>query len=216
MHAGFQREVWAQGVGDDWFQRNKDALGNRDLASDALTSMQFTPTSVLEVGAANGWRLKKLKERYGCTARGIDVSREAVKAAKEAGISVDLGFAHDLPYSNNSFDTVIFGFCLCFISPEDWMALVSESNRVLRDGGVIILYDFVGTRFIKRRMMNITADSKLEEKPVYLYNFDWPSLWVSHPGYKPAVELFDLNKAEVATILQKRIGQLLDDEVKVA
>lgn len=214
MYAGFQREVWAKGVGDDWYERNKSMLGNRDLASSALMSTQLKPKDILEVGAANGWRLKKLKNHYGCNVRGIDVSEEAVKGAVE-GVDIDHGYAHDLPYDDNSFDVVIFGFCLCFISPEDWLAIVSESNRVLRDSGVVVLYDFMGTRFVKRRMQNITLDSSLEKHPVYIYNFNWPELWLSHPAYKIAVELFDLTKSEVATILQKNEGQLITDDVRV-
>lgn len=213
MYAGFQREIWAKGVGDDWFERNKAALGNRDLASSALMSTPLKPKDILEVGAANGWRLKKLKDHYGCNVRGIDVSEDAIKEAVE-GVQVDHGYAHDLPYDDASFDIVIFGFCLCFISPEDWLGLVSESNRVLRDGGVVVLYDFMGTRFVKRRIQNIMLDSRLEEHPVYLYNFNWPELWLSHPAYKIAVELFDLTKSEVATILQKNEGQLINDEIR--
>ena len=120
-----------------------------------------------------------------------------------------------LPFADNSFDVVIFGYCLCFISPEDWLSIVSESNRVLRDGGLIVLYDFMGTRFIKRRMQSIMKDKKLEENPVYLYNFDWPSLWISHPGYKVVVEILDMSKSEVASIVQKNIDYLIDDDIKV-
>lgn len=214
MYEGFQRKIWAEGVGDDWYERNKNALGNRDLASDAIQHLAPNPKDILEVGAANGWRLKKLKDKYNCNVRGIDVSKEAIKNAVD-GVQIDYGYAHKLPYADNSFDVVIFGFCLCFISPEDWLPIVHESNRVLRDNGLIVLYDFMGTRFVKRRMQKITADSKLEENPVYIYNFDWPSLWLSHPGYKVAVELLDMSKAEVATVLQKNISHLLDDDIKV-
>lgn len=214
MHAGYQREIWAHGFGDDWYERNKHALGTRDLASDAMMAMPLKPNDILEIGAANGWRLKKLKDHYGCNVTGIDVSEKAI-ANRLEGIWIDHGYAHDLPYGDESFDVVIFGFCLCFISPEDWHAIVSESNRVLRDGGIVVLYDFIGSRFVKRRLQKITQDSKLEEQPVYLYNFDWPSLWIAHPAYKAMVELFDMNKAEVATILQKNVGGLLDDEIKV-
>lgn len=218
MHEGFQREIWANGVGDDWYYRNKDMLGNRDLASDAIKHLmeanKSRPEHILEVGASNGWRLKKLKDQYGCEVRGIDISIAAIRNAVD-GIHIDHAYAHDLPYEDKSFDVVIFGFCLCFISPEDWLPIVSESNRVLRNGGLIVLYDFMGTRFVKRRLNNIMADKKLEERPVYLYNFDWPSLWISHPSYKVAIELLDMTKAEVATILRKDIDSLLADDIKV-
>ncbi len=214
MHVGYQRDIWANGVGDDWYERNKAMLGNRDLASDALMHLNLKPNDILEIGAANGWRLKKLRDHYGCNVRGIDISKKAIEDAVD-GIQVDYAYANDLPYADNSCDIVIFGFCLCFISPEDWLPIVNESNRVLRDGGMIVLYDFMGTRFVKRRLQNIMKDSRLEDKPVYLYNFDWPSLWISHPGYRVAVELLDMSKSEVATIVQKNIDRLITDDIKV-
>jgi SAM-dependent methyltransferase len=176
----------------------------------------FTPKSILEIGAANGWRLKQLRAKYGCKITGIDPSVEAIKAASADGIHIDLGTCDRLPYKDESFDLIIFGFCLCFISPEDWFDMVKESNRVLRNGGLILLYDFVGTKFFKRRMMKITADSKLEERPLYLYNFNWPELWLAHPAYSEAAYLFDLSKYEICTALVKNVDRLLSDDIATA
>src|SRR5262245_20538206 len=103
MYEGFQRKIWAEGFGDDWYERNKGALGNRDMASNALMHLDHIhPNDILEIGAANGWRLKKLRDHYRCNVRGIDVSKEAIKNAVE-GIQIDYGYAHDLPYSDKSF-----------------------------------------------------------------------------------------------------------------
>lgn len=215
MEPGFQRSVWVNGAGDDWFKRNKATLGSRDLTEGAIEHLKTPPKSVLEIGCANGWRLKKLKDRYGCTVTGVDPSDEARKDAKANGISVYNRTADDLGgFSDNRFDLVIYGFCFCFISPEDYTKIVAECDRVLTDGGHVVIYDFVGTRFLKRRMMNITDDKSLEEKPLYLYNFDWPQLWLSHPAYRTAVELFDLNKSEVCTVLHKGLRHLLDDDIR--
>lgn len=215
MEAGFQRSVWINGAGDDWLKRNRDSLGGRDLTEGAISHLREPPQQVLEVGCSNGWRLKKLRAKYGCTVAGIDPSPLARQEAQTDGIDVYSGTAERLnAFSDNSFDMVIYGFCFCFISPEDWLAIVSESNRVLRDRGSIVIYDFVGTRFLKRRMMKIFNDSDLEEKPLYLYNFDWPQLWLSHPAYRTVVEVFDMNKAEVCTILQKGLHHLINDDIK--
>ncbi len=216
MHAGFQRYVWENGAGDDWFRRNKDSLGNRDLVEPVLNSIKgFAPQSILEVGAANGWRLKQLRDKYGCKITGIDPSPEAIAAGADDGIHIDLGTADNLPYENESFDLIIFGFCLCFISPEDWFDIVRESNRVLKNGGLLLIYDFVGTKFFKRRMMKIMQDSVLEERPLYLYNFNWSTLWLVYPSYTEAVYLFDLNKYEICTALYKDLNGLLIDDIKV-
>lgn len=217
MHAGFQKYLWEHGVGDDWFKRNKNKLGDRDLTENVLDRITgYTPKSVLEIGAANGWRLKKLKDRYGCSISGIDPSIDAIDSAAENGIHVDLGTADSLPYKDQQFDMIIFGFCLCFIGPEDWFNVVKESDRVLKNGGLLLIYDFVCTKYYKRRMMQITLDSALEEKPLYLYNYNWPTLWLSHPSYIEAVNLFDLTKSEFCTALHKDLDSLLSDEIEEA
>lgn len=212
MHEGFQRHMWANGVGDDWFRRNREALGNRDLAYEALVSLKIEPKSVLEVGCANGWRLKKFQQRWGCEIAGIDCSKESLAAAVADGIPAILGTADDLSHwPAASFDCVVFGFCLCFISPEDWFPLVSETDRVLRDGGRVVITDFMGTRFVKRRMDGITTDKALEKDPVYIYNFNWQTLWTAHPAYKIEADMFDFGRVEAACVIRKHMGQLLDD-----
>ncbi len=147
MHPGFQKYVWANGAGDGWFKRNKHELGKRDLTEDVIKTLEIEPKNVLEVGCCNGWRLEKLAHRYNCEVKGIDPSEQAAIAAGAKGVEVRIGTADKLPYFDNSFDMVIFGFCLCFISPEDWPAIVAESTRVLKDSGYLIIYDFIGTSF---------------------------------------------------------------------
>jgi hypothetical protein len=96
MEAGFQKSVWLNGAGDDWFQRNKDKLGERDLASDAIEALKITPEKVLEIGCANGWRLKKLQEKYECMVWGIEPSTEARQEAQIGGLNVYSGTADNL------------------------------------------------------------------------------------------------------------------------
>jgi SAM-dependent methyltransferase len=216
MHAGFQKQMWATGgVGDNWFQRNKDSLGNRDLAGPAVRALKKKPESILEIGSANGWRLKAMRDEYGCQVTGVEPAQEPRFAAIDAGIQTFNTTADNLSaMDDESFDVVIYGFCLCFVSPEDWIPMVAEANRVLRDGGHIVVYDFVGTRFLKRRMMGIMKDDALEAKPIYIYNFDWTELWLAHPAYRRVYESFDLHHAEVCTMIHKDMSFLIRDHVQ--
>lgn len=212
MHAGFQKSVWENGAGDDWFTRNKAELGNRDLILPTLDRIEgFRPKSVLEIGAANGWRLKLIKDRYDCKVTGIDPSPAAAKDATKNDIHIDVGTADSLPYPDKSFDLIIFGFCLCLIGPEDWLRVVLESDRVLKDGGMILTYDLVADKFYKRRMVGITDDKHLEERPLYLYTYNWPKLWLAYPFYTEALYLFDNHKHEICTALYKNLNSLLLD-----
>ena len=67
----------------------------------------------------------------------------AQRRAAELGRSADLreGDAHDLPFADASFDTVVCTFSLCAI-PDDRRA-VAEMARVLRPGGLLLLADHI-------------------------------------------------------------------------
>ena len=210
MQPGFQRQAWINGAGDDWFSRNKERLGERDVASEAIEMVGLRPTSVLEIGCANGWRLRKLKEQYGCAVAGVDVSAAAIQEAPN-DLNAKLASADKLPFADNAFDMVIYGFCLCFIGPEDYLPLVQECDRVLKDGGYVVIYDFYCTAFAKRRIMNLMKDPKLEKQPVYLYNYNWPLLWTGHPAYHIKNNIFNLNHAECCTIIQKDFREVMVD-----
>lgn len=211
MRPGVQKEVWANGAGDDWLDRNREKLGEHDLACDAIKQLGAEPKSVLEVGCSNGWRLKKLKERYGCRAVGIDIAEKALMEAQAAGHEVHLASSDKLPFPDNTFDTIIYGYCFCFISPEEWIQTVAESDRTLKDGGLIVIYDFFCTDYVKRRIMGMMKDPEIEKTPNYIYHYNLPKLWTGHPAYKPVMNLFGLGRGECCTVLQKRLADLLID-----
>lgn len=212
MDAGFQQYAWVHGAGDFWFRRNENDMGKIDLPEQAIDAMKKKPEAVLEVGCANGWRLKKIKAKYGSIVHGVDPAEEAIKVAKADGLPCVVATADKLPYPSNSFDMLIYGFCLCFISPEDWMGLAAEADRVLKDNGTILVYDFIGARFLKRLFHIIKFNDDPNENPVYIYHYNWPSLWTHHPGYRVDGEFYDFKRAEICTIVRKSYTHLLDDK----
>lgn len=100
---------------------------------------------VLEVAIGTGLNLPVFPD--GIRLTGLDISEEMLRIARERaadlGRSVTLrqGNAHDLPFDDGSFDTVLCTFGLCAI-PDD-VAAVDEMRRVLRPGGRLILVDHV-------------------------------------------------------------------------
>src|SRR5439155_7270180 len=92
--------------------------------------------------------------------------------AAELGVSVDLrtGDAEALEFPAESFDTVVFGLCLCSI-PDDRRA-VAEAARVLRPGGRVLLLEHVrspsrpvriGQRMVEPLALRFQADHLLRE-----------------------------------------------------
>lgn len=103
---------------------------------------------ILEVGCGTGYNLCFAGREYGLAGYGIDPSAEAVKYGnakiKSMGLQIELkqGFSDELPYENDFFDIIYFGFCLYSIDRELLLQTLSEGNRVLKYGGGICSYGF--------------------------------------------------------------------------
>jgi SAM-dependent methyltransferase len=191
-----QTETFMQGEGDAWFKRNRTQLGKNDPVSDLIKSMDWAPESVLEIGCGTGWRLKKLHEEYGCDIAGIDPSGIAIQELGNCGCQ---GTADSLPFLSNQFDTVIFGFCLYLIEPKDLFRVVAESDRVLRNGGVLIVHDFMPSPYPFKRRYKHAPD-------VWAYHFDYRKLWLGHPDYISAAWQYDADRDEAVIGFLKSPG----------
>jgi ubiquinone/menaquinone biosynthesis C-methylase UbiE len=99
----------------------------------------------LEIGVGTGLNVPYYGD--GVILTGIDLSSamlaQSRKRAGDLGRAVTLheGDAEALPFGVGTFDTVVFGLCLCSI-PDDRRA-VEESARVLRPGGRLLLLEHV-------------------------------------------------------------------------
>jgi ubiquinone/menaquinone biosynthesis C-methylase UbiE len=143
-----QKEVFLDFEGDNWFKRNNNlsSVTETDIVVEKIKSLGLNPSSILEIGSSNGRRLTKLKEIYPhSTCRGLEPSQAAIDAAPKT-IEIKRSTADKIPYANKSFDLLIFGFCLYLCDPEDYFTIASEANRVLKDEGYIIIYDFYSRR----------------------------------------------------------------------
>lgn len=102
---------------------------------------------VLEVAVGTGLNLPFYPDR--ATVTGLDLSEGMLALARaraeKLGRSPTLqqGTAHDLPFGDASFDTVVCTLGLCAIPNLD--AAVDEMVRVLRPGGRLILVDHVAS-----------------------------------------------------------------------
>lgn len=103
--------------------------------------------TVLEIAVGTGRNLPFYPHDIQLT--GIDLSPAMLDIARdrasELGHAVELleADAHDLPFPDDAFDTVVCTFSLCNI-PDERRA-ISEMHRVLRPGGLLLLADHIAS-----------------------------------------------------------------------
>jgi SAM-dependent methyltransferase len=88
------------------------------------------------VGCGSGDAIAGLSE-IGWQCTGVEVSEEAVAAARTAGLDVRLGDLHGADFDDASFDVVRFWHALEHVrSPR---AELAETRRILRPGGLVLI-----------------------------------------------------------------------------
>lgn len=177
-----QKEVFLQSEGDKWFARNQASIAARKLPDEDALLREFLELPapegrlrVLEVGCGDGTRLAWLKANRDADCYGIEPSGQAVAAGRAKGVDVTQGLADELPFQGQSFDVVIFGFCLYLCDREDLFRIASEADRVLRKPGWLMIIDFYSP---------IPRAKNYHHRPsMKSYKMDYRSLFEGHPDY---------------------------------
>ena len=97
---------------------------------------------VLDVGCGVGLTDRFLVDKVG-ELHGIDVAAEPLEHAREA---VPKGTfkaydGHTFPYEDNTFD-VAFAICVVHhVPPKQWTAFIGEMNRVVKPGGLVMIFE---------------------------------------------------------------------------
>lgn len=205
--AFLQASAFRKIVGDVWYRANRAKLGEDDPVTPLIEEIGWQPKAVLEYGCANGWRLKKLQEKYGCKVVGVEPSQEAIDNRLVHDISC--GTAEQKIFANdNIFDTIIYGFCWGFIDPPDYFRVLAEGDRLLKNGGLIILHDRTMPVPIKRHVYGFTATHREHgehEYEVMLHSMDFPRLWLANPCYKEIKRTLDSETLDFVCVMQKDI-----------
>ncbi|UYM05670.1 class I SAM-dependent methyltransferase [Solicola gregarius] len=138
-----QRRIWAKEA--KRYDRQM-AFWERVLFGDARAWVCAQASGdVLEVAIGTGRDLPFYPPDIRLT--GLDLSPEMLAIAKDAAshigrtVTLKEGDAHQLPYPDESFDTVVCVFSLCNIT--DMRKAIAEMHRVLRPGGPLLLADHV-------------------------------------------------------------------------
>jgi ubiquinone/menaquinone biosynthesis C-methylase UbiE len=205
-----QKSEFLRGEGDAWFERNRGAFDpQHDPVITGLFELGQSPRRVLEIGCADGARLSVLHEIFSSECCGIDPSTDAIRSAKsrDKNLDVSVGTADKLDFADSQFDLVIFGFCLYLCDVSDHFAIAREADRVLADGGVLVIYDFSSSIPFKNKYSHRSGISS--------YKMDWTKMFTWHPSYRLIIRryresvlggrTFSPNEAIVADFLRKDV-----------
>ncbi len=177
-----QDEIFAAFEGDKWFERNKAALEQFDPKADfplALMEMyRLRPRAVLELGAANGVRLAAIQKHYGSRVVALEPSAEAILNGEAKFPSVEFvrGTADAIPL-RQLFELVIVNFAFHWIDRAKLLGSVAEIDRVLTDGGFLIIGDFYPTNLTKVRYHH------LPDQNVYTYKQNYAATFLASGLY---------------------------------
>lgn len=114
---------------DAWFEENSAAYKSE---LRAVSSLMPTCRRAVEVGVGTGRFAAPLG-----IGTGVEPSATMADFARRRGVDVVSGVAEDLPFEDGSFDLVLIATTVCFL--DDLRKALSEANRVLEDGGFVIV-----------------------------------------------------------------------------
>lgn len=153
-----QEDYYLQVEADAYFKRNLPAMaqkgpetsGSRQALSGGLRLIELTqrasikPRSMVDIGGSNGYFTSAFQKTFGCKATLIEPSKKAIAYASKnyPNIKSIRGVASKLPLADNSVDVVVIKGVLCWIGRESILKAVAEIDRVLTDGGHLLISDF--------------------------------------------------------------------------
>ena len=186
MNLNNQKEKFLKGEADRWMQRNfkssQEAIHSW-IKNDPLLPMlkeiplqEDTSTKVLEIGMGQGLRLVELREKKNWDVYGLDPSKNAVNFGKKLKLKSQLGTADKLPFENNKFDLIIYGFCLYLCDVNDLFLIAAEADRVLKKRSWVAIIDFWSQSFKK----NIYH----HDVSINSYKLNRPLMFSWHPYYE--------------------------------
>ncbi len=131
---------------DNWTRAVRDRLiPSRTAGTDAAivdAIVRRKPTRFLDMGCGEGWLVRAVTEKTGCTATGLDGTAALIESAQAADpngsyrtLSYDDVIA-GAPVPNAPFDVISFNYALF---EEDIVPLLSATKHLLVENSVVII-----------------------------------------------------------------------------
>lgn len=145
-----------------------------DLLVEIIRKHKISFSSAAEIGAYNGFRLNYLRQAYGCAATAYEPSVEAIDDGMQRypGVRFIRGVASQIDAADDAYDLVMVAFVLHWVDRKTIMRSIAEIDRVLKDGGYLIVSDFDVSYPQKRRYHHVENESIWTYKQHYWKMFE--------------------------------------------
>jgi len=137
--AEVNRSIAFSGVEQDFF-----TLGKARRLLEILRRRGFDPhsTRLLDIGCGVGLIHKHLVSKLGVI-NGVDVAKDALDLAARdnPGVSYEAYEGERLPVKDNAYDAAMTICVMHHVPPNQWGAFVADALRVLRPGGLFVVFE---------------------------------------------------------------------------
>ncbi len=191
-----QGDLFANLEGDRWFERNRGALDRWEPATDTpmhlLARVQPAPATVLEIGAANGYRVAAIVAATGCRGVAVEPSAEAIADGRHRYPNVEFHQGRiDSVAVDEAFDFVIVNFVLHWVDRSRLLPAVAEIDRLVASEGHLVIGDFLPATPTR------TKYHHLPDGQAFTYKQDYPALFTASGLYEVVVSLTGSHSAGV-------------------
>lgn len=196
-----QEEAFLGGEAKAWLRRNKTKIDvDNDPILKTMEEAIIRPKMVFEIGCADGWRLEAIRKIYGADCFGCDPGLPA----KDKNSKIWCGTArHTGVTPGVKFDVLIYGFCLYLCDRETLPGTVMAGDRLLREDGYLIIWDFDPDEPHARPYHHVPG--------LFSYKMDHAKLWLGNPAYQTHFKRnFDTESGDTrtsVTILKKSLAR---------
>jgi ubiquinone/menaquinone biosynthesis C-methylase UbiE len=151
---------------DNWFERNSNIISKKKFYDDLyskeiinfLNKNNSKSLKFLDIGAANGMRLKFISEKVSNKSikyYGVEPSIKAIRSNIDNKIIIKKSTADRLPYDDETFDVVAFSFCLYLCDDYLLPKISYEALRVLKKNSYIFIFDFYKKKKIYKKYKHL-------------------------------------------------------------